>query len=274
MLVMPPSGTRSNTTLTFGDSFGGAVIDSGTTLLYGPLEVVTAFYAALPGAILVDSVAPSLGLSGFHALPCNTTARAIVKFTETTELILPATNLLWLSLSAYVPGYCVGAFVATSTLDNFSSKFIGPKPFLKSPFDDDDPISTAPTTTSQPGWLIGDAFLKSVYTVFRKGNGTATDPPSVGFAPIKGVNYAADGNTIIGVAGNGVSGDVGFAGVIIPGNISSSSATTTLGTSSTGGNTLGATPTPTPNSGVKITGPGAWVLVVMSTVWCTWFISY
>ncbi|KIM21632.1 hypothetical protein M408DRAFT_333341 [Serendipita vermifera MAFF 305830] len=254
LLVAPPTGgTSTNTTLTLNGTYTSAVVDTGTTLIYGPSEIVRAFYAALPGTVAVDTVAPGIGLDGFYALPCNTTARAVFKFTNTSEFIFPATNLMWLGLSSYMPGYCVASLVSTNTLDNFSkvagsSKFIGPieGPSLKDDNGDgiDDEtggVVTPPTTVTNPSWLIGDAFLKSVYTVFRRGNGTAEDPASVGFAPIKGLNYAADGNVIIGVD-TGADGVVGGAGVIVAGggDILTSSSTTFSMLSATASNTSSA----------------------------------
>lgn len=41
------------------------IIDSGTTLIYGPVEDVKAFYAAIPGSEVYD--APS----GMYAFPCD-----------------------------------------------------------------------------------------------------------------------------------------------------------------------------------------------------------
>jgi hypothetical protein len=80
-----------------------------------------------------------------------------------------------------------------------------------------------------------------VYTVFRKGNGTISDPPSVGFAPIKGVNYQADGNAIIGVGGNGVYGGIGNAGgeVIRGGGPTSTPSNVGAVQTDSAGNTLG-----------------------------------
>ena len=249
--------TRTNTTLTFAGAFTSAVIDTGTTLLYGPPEIVTAFYAAIPGARLVSSFAPVLQLDGFYALPCNATARAIIQFTETSQLTLPATNLMWLGLAQYLPGYCVCSFVATTTLNNFSKRFI---PDVRpAPKSEDDTISTAPAATNQPSWLIGDAFLKSVYTVFRKGNGTAQDPPSVGFAPIKGVDYTADGNAVIGLGGNGINGAVGNAGVVVPGG--SDGVTSRSASASTAASfiTTTAVASQSTSDGVATRALGAWV---------------
>ena len=43
------------------------IIDSGTTIIYGPPSQVAAFYQAIPGAQLYDSQ------SGFYSFPCSST---------------------------------------------------------------------------------------------------------------------------------------------------------------------------------------------------------
>jgi len=52
--------------------------------------------------------------------------------------------------------------------------------------------------------------------VFRKG--AQGEQPSVGFAPLSGVDYTqANGNAIIGAGGDGIDGRIGEAGVTIVG---------------------------------------------------------
>ena len=53
-------------------------------------------------------------------------------------------------------------------------------------------------------------MFKGVYTIFNYGGQGAT--PSVGFAPLKGVNYSGDGTATIGVGTDGVNGRIGNAG--------------------------------------------------------------
>jgi hypothetical protein len=108
-------------------------------------------------------------------------------------VIVPATNLLYKlwNITSFRAGYCVSSLIATNStaFPNYN------------------------VTSADPEWVLGIPFLKSTYTVFRAGN--STERPGVGFAPLKGVNYTADGNVTIGVEGDGVDGNVGDAGVII-----------------------------------------------------------
>jgi hypothetical protein len=108
-------------------------------------------------------------------------------------IIVPATNLLykWWDITSFRVGYCVSSLIAANST-GFPSYNVTP---------------------ANPEWVLGIPFLKSTYTVFRAGN--SSEPPGVGFAPLKGVNYRADGNATIGVEGDGVDGNVGDAGVVI-----------------------------------------------------------
>lgn len=120
--------------------------------------------------------------------------------------------------------------------------------------------SSVPNDTPRtPNWILGDAFMKSVYTVFRKG--AAGEQPSVGFAPIKGFNYASNGFAIIGESGNGVDGRIGQAGATVIGTGSptnaGSQAITSVGangvTTVVNGQ-VSVTQTPTRNAGTTTIG--------------------
>ena len=129
-------------------------------------------------------------------LACNTTLTAQFTFgsnTSSVTVIIPATNLLYKGwdITPFRAGYCVASLMATNST-NFPNYN---------------------TTSVDPAWILGLSFLKSTYTVFRAGN--SSEAASVGFAPLRGVNYTADGNAIIGIGGDGLDGNVGDAGAII-----------------------------------------------------------
>ncbi|KAG9032898.1 hypothetical protein FS842_004024 [Serendipita sp. 407] len=184
----------SNTTLSMTGSYGRAIADTGTTLIAGPNEVVDAFYAAVPGAVRGETV--SLQLAGFWLIPCATETNAVFNFGNNASFTLPATLLGYQYLGRYKPGYCTGSIIGMA----------------------------GSISSSYPAWIFGDAFLKGVYTVFRKGN--ESEQPSVGFAPVKGVNYATNGNVTLGTAGNGINGNIGNAGVVITGSTGGLTSTT------------------------------------------------
>lgn len=100
--------------------------------------------------------------------------------------------------------------------------------------------SNAATTSSTPNdvpnvanWILGAAFMRGVYTVFRAG--ASGGQPSLGFAPIKGVNYSTNWAHTIGVDGDGVDGRIGQAGVTIMGTAQPSPAPGSTNTGSSNG---------------------------------------
>ncbi|KAG8830178.1 hypothetical protein FRC17_005270 [Serendipita sp. 399] len=182
----------SNTTIRMAGSYGRAIADTGTTLLAGPEEAVDAFYAAVPGSERGETV--SSQLSGFWLIPCATETNAVFNFGGNASFVMPATLLGYQYLGRYKPGYCTGSIIGIS----------------------------GSSSSSFPSWIFGNAFLKGVYTVFRRGKDN--EEPSVGFAPLKGVNYATNGNVTLGTPGNGVNGNIGNAGVVIPGSTGGSTS--------------------------------------------------
>lgn len=116
-----------------------AVIDTGTTLIGGPPDVVRAIYSAIPGA------RPSQVGEGYYEFPCN--AHFTIKFGfggRDYEITRENINLG----SQGIGSMCVGAIFAQQT---------GPH---------------------MPGWIVGDSFLKTVFSAFRY------EPQAVGFAQL------------------------------------------------------------------------------------------
>ncbi|KAG1816286.1 aspartic peptidase domain-containing protein [Suillus variegatus] len=135
------------------DSGTTAVIDTGTTNIGGPASSVQAIYAQIPGS------QPATGdWEGYYTFPCSTTVNVELSFGGATWSISPA-DFAFTQTNSTV---CIGAFFETTT------------------------------GTGSPSWVIGDTFLKNVYSVFRY------NPPSVGFANL----------SIIAIAENGAAGTV------------------------------------------------------------------
>ncbi|KAG8735154.1 hypothetical protein FRC12_018197 [Ceratobasidium sp. 428] len=114
-----------------------AAIDTGTTLVGGPPDAIAAIFAQIP-----NSQPGSGDLQGYYIYPCSTAVSITMTFSSRTWTIDPADFLLMRASSTM----CVGAF--------FSLNLSG----------------------SAPQWIVGDTFLKNVYSVYRY------NPPSVGFA--------------------------------------------------------------------------------------------
>ncbi|KAG2039952.1 aspartic peptidase domain-containing protein [Suillus americanus] len=125
-----------------------AAIDTGTTNIAGPASAIEAIYAQIPNS------QPATGeWEGYYSFPCSTTVNVELSFGGTTWSISPADFAFTQTSSTE----CIGAFFEAST------------------------------GTGSPTWIIGDAFLKNVYSVFRY------DPASIGFASLSSVAIAENG---------------------------------------------------------------------------------
>lgn len=122
-----------------------AAIDTGTTLIGGPSKDVAAIYNAIPGS----QPLPQSG--GLYAFPCKTQVAVTMSFGGKSWAINIADMII-----AQVPqsSDCVGGIFDLSLGSN------------------------VPPDSGNPSWVVGDTFLKNVYSVFR------SSPPSVGFAQL------------------------------------------------------------------------------------------
>ncbi|KAI9067956.1 acid protease [Trametes sanguinea] len=172
-----------------------AAIDTGTTLVGGPQDVISALYDAIPG-----SQALTGQNAGYWTYPCSTDVNVTLRF-GSSSVSWPVSNEDFL-LEQASQDTCVGAFFALNT-----------------------------SGTSAPAWIVGDTFLKNVYTVFR------ASPASVGFAQLSDTALKMNGQL-----GSAPSPTVGAVAATISG---SSAGTGTDRSSSANGaagalsNTLG-----------------------------------
>ncbi|KAI0688179.1 aspartic peptidase domain-containing protein [Cytidiella melzeri] len=168
-----------------------AAIDTGTTLIGGPSDAVAAVWAAVPGSQPVES------MQGFFAFPCSTSVSVTISFGGTA----------W---SVSTDDMNLGSVSSNQCLGGIFDLGLG---------------SQIDSGGGNPSWVVGDTFLKNVYTVFR------SNPPSVGFAKL---SSAAGGS---GKAPTSVgSATITQTEVPIPTGtgIPSSSTTASAGSSSTG----------------------------------------
>ncbi|KIK64725.1 hypothetical protein GYMLUDRAFT_399781 [Collybiopsis luxurians FD-317 M1] len=116
------------------------VIDSGTTIIYGPIDVVKAFWDAVPESTAFDAS------PGFYTYPCNQTLNVSFNWGGKDWVIDDK------SFNAGATDgsgqYCVGAIAGQN-------------------------LGLGAAT-----WLVGDSFMKNVYTVFDFGE------DQVGFAEL------------------------------------------------------------------------------------------
>jgi len=131
--------------ITTGDS-AVAAIDTGTTLIGGPTNDVAAFWNLVPNS------GPIQNMPGFFAFPCGTNLQVSMSFGgKVWPINTPDMNLGAISQDGQD---CLGGIF---DLTQGSSIVAG---------------------GGNPNWVVGDVFLKNVYSVYRM------SPPSVGFAQL------------------------------------------------------------------------------------------
>ncbi|KAF9482635.1 aspartic peptidase A1 [Pholiota conissans] len=128
-----------------------AAIDTGTTLIGGPSEYISAIFEQIPG-----SQAGTGNFQNYYTYPCDTTVNVTLSFGGSRSWTISPADF---RLSRLTRTSCLGAFFELST------------------------------GSSAPSWIVGDTFLKNVYSVFRY------SPLSIGFAELSATavaNNAAD----------------------------------------------------------------------------------
>ncbi|KAI0275626.1 aspartic peptidase domain-containing protein [Russula aff. rugulosa BPL654] len=134
-----------------------AAIDTGTTLIGAPTAAVNAIWGAVNGAVPLSG-----NMSGFYTFPCNTQLSIAISFGGPAWPINPAD----LNAGQVSNGRCLGAIFDITAGSNV-------KP-----------------NTDTPDWIVGDTFLKNVYSVFR------SNPPAVGFAQLSSGSSGAPSTTV------------------------------------------------------------------------------
>ena len=146
-------------------------IDTGTTLVGGPSEQISELYAQIPGSAVgtgnlqgyytyrTHSLCPCLiAWVDVLSLACSTTVNVALSFGGQNWSISPDDFML----QKMSNNLCLGAFFEIDSSQN----------------------------NNGVSWIIGDTFLKNVYTVFR------ANPASVGFAKL-----AANAQSVVTAAG-------------------------------------------------------------------------
>ncbi|RDX49646.1 acid protease [Lentinus brumalis] len=108
-----------------------AAIDTGTTRVGGPADSTSALYAQIPGSETLTG-----DNTGYYTYPCDTNVTVTIKFGDHSN-VWPILNADFL-LMQVSENSCVAGFFQLDT-----------------------------SGTSAPPWIIGDTFVKNVYSVFR-----------------------------------------------------------------------------------------------------------
>ncbi|GAA6064457.1 hypothetical protein JCM10212_004441 [Sporobolomyces blumeae] len=226
------NGTNVSTTQQY------VAIDTGTTLIGGPRDVVSAIYDQVEGA-----QAATGRYSGYYSYPCDYNASIALTFGGVTYNMSSSDfNLGPFGVDATTnQSTCLGAF--------FDLSFGG---------------------SSRVSWVIGASFLKNVYTVYR------ASPPSVGFATLSNSttrhssssssssgsgsdpNDFGNGNVSVIPGVYGPSGTVSVKTTLVPAN--------TITTAVMAGETYGTTPRSAATVNT-MAGRGAASLVVALAAW-------
>jgi len=190
----------SNSLPLANDTSSFAAIDTGTTLIGGPPDAISTLYGMIPGS------SPGSGENeGLWIYPCDNDVTVSLRFgSSSNNWPISPDDFEFEPLGN---GSCLGAFFEIDT-----------------------------SGTSAPSWIVGDTFLKNVYTVFR------ATPPSVGFAQLSTsalsmngddspVPSATVGPVVASVTASGISnGTTGASDSFLPAN--PAAASTTIGFSS------------------------------------------
>jgi len=155
-----------------------AVIDSGTSLIGAPNDIVRNFYASIPNAREVS------GSQGFWEYPCDASNLGIQLTFGGQAYAIPDENFIFDNSSG---GYCVGALFESGD-DSASSSGGG-----------------GSSNSSSSQIIVGDSFMRGVYTVF--------DGPksAVGFATLAS-NVPTTGPDFNDASSSGGSGNSGSGG--------------------------------------------------------------
>ncbi|KAJ7180625.1 aspartic peptidase A1 [Mycena filopes] len=162
-----------------------AAIDTGTTLVGGPPADIANIYAQIP-----DSSAGTGNYEGYYMYPCDTSVTVALSFGGRSWTVSPAD----FKLQELSRGTCLGSFFSLDTGD------------------------------SAPSWIVGDTFLKNVYSVFRY------NPPSIGFAALSDYSLSLNGDVNLEVP-SATIGSISAAATAGSKNRDSSSATSLRTTS-------------------------------------------
>lgn len=195
-----------------------AAIDTGTTLIGGPSSSIAAFYSQISGS----SSASSVGMPGYYLFPCSTNLNISLTFGGA-------------SWPMNTQDFNLGSYPYTNSQTCLGAVF---------------EIDLGSTQYGVPQWIVGDSFLKNVFSVF---DGTGR----VGFASLKG-NEAQT----VSVTSNAVSSQTPMStssgssssgsGLPFPTEVSTTYASQATATGIVGGGSL---PVPSASGSVASSNP-------------------
>ncbi|KAH7929296.1 acid protease, partial [Leucogyrophana mollusca] len=155
-----------------------AAIDTGTTLIAAPSATVQSLWATVPGS------QPLTGdYEGLYAFPCSTDVSVSISFGGTAWAINTKDMNLG-SVDVTTTGPMSGIVDAASS---------GSQMCVGAIFDIGSSVGSGP---GAPSWVIGDTFLKNVYTVLQGGT-----PLHIGFAHLPSASSLSCGTSHFSLLG-------------------------------------------------------------------------
>ncbi|KAG2066683.1 acid protease [Suillus decipiens] len=147
-LLTVSSITVQGKTIAIDSPSGLAAIDTGTTLIGAPSPIAASIWAQVPGSTELTG-----DWQGLYAFPCDTNVTVYISFGGTNWAISPLDMNLGTLHDTMMSNANATSQMCTGGIFDIG---IG----------------------SVPAWIIGDTFLKNVYSVFR------ASPAAVGFAQL------------------------------------------------------------------------------------------
>jgi cathepsin D len=149
-LLTVSSVTVQGKTIPIDPLSGLAAIDTGTTLIGAPTPIAASIWAQVPGSTELTG-----DWQGLYAFPCDTNVTVYISFGGTNWAISPLDMNLG-TLNDTMIGNAGASSPSQMCAGGIFDIGIG----------------------SAPAWIVGDTFLKNVYSVFR------ASPAAVGFAQL------------------------------------------------------------------------------------------
>lgn len=158
-LLTVSSITVQGKTITIDSPGGLAAIDTGTTLIGAPSPIAASIWAQVPGSTELTG-----DWQGLYAFPCDTNVTVHISFGGTNWAISPLDMNLGTLNDTMMSNANATSQMCTGGIFDIG---IG----------------------SVPAWIIGDTFLKNVYSVFR------ASPAAVGFAQLSSSSSSSTGSS-------------------------------------------------------------------------------
>ncbi|KAF8507481.1 aspartic peptidase A1 [Hysterangium stoloniferum] len=154
-------GQATNVSQGSSTSANLAAVDTGTTLIGAPHDAIVAIYSKIPNSQPLGGT-----LQGYYQFPCDSDVNISFSFSGQKSWPINPADFKISTQSDTGDDICMGGIFDLEASIAPEEPGTGP------------PRRRQNNPSGNPQWIVGDTFLKNVYSVFRY------DPPSVGFAQL------------------------------------------------------------------------------------------